>query len=399
MLSVRGGTSVPIRITPCSHYPREEIASTSTQHQHPAPSTQHRVPSSYTLNSMKYSSVTLAVLLLAACSNTEAQQSRQPLASDVVATVGATSITLAQVDERALEQPAANFGNVKLSLALYEARRAAIDELVASALMDHEAKARGIDRAALIEKEISDKVAPVGDTDVAAWYQANQSRVQGAALDQVRAPIRAYLIQERMADARERYLGTLRAKTDVRVMLDPPRQNVTAAKGATKGNPNAPVEIIEFSDFECPFCQRAHATVAQVLSTYGDRIRFVYRHYPLPNHPNAKPAAEAAECANEQGKFWPYHDRLFENTRKLSDADLRQHAAAVGIDPGRFSACLDSHKYRAQVEADARAGEEAGVNGTPAFFINGRMLSGAQPFEAFKRLIDDELQRKSKTQG
>jgi len=338
----------------------------------------------------------LAIIVLCACSSTEAQQQKQPAASDVVAKVGTTSITLAQVDEKALEQPVANFGSLKLAQALYEARRQTIDELVANALLDVEAKQRGVERAALVEKEISDKVTPVGDAEVASWYQANQARVQGAPLEQVRAPIRAYLIQERMAVAREQYLDTLKAKTPVTISLEPPRLTVSAAKGATKGPPNAPIEMIEFSDFQCPYCQRAHATVEQVLAAYGDRIKFVYRHYPVQGHAAAKPAAEASECAKEQGKFWPFHDRLFANTSKLSDADLKAHAAAVGVEMAAFNACVDSHKYRSVVEADARDGEAVGVNGTPAFYINGRIISGAQPFEVFKKLIDDELQRKTR---
>ena len=110
-------------------------------------------------------------------------------------------------------------------------------------------------------------------------------------------------------------------------------------------------------------------------------------------HPNATPAAEASECANEQGKFWPYHDRLFANPSKLSSTNLKQYASDLGLDMDRFIACVDSRKYKSQVEADYRDGDDAGVNGTPAFFINGRMLSGAQPFDAFKKIIDEELAR------
>ncbi len=334
------------------------------------------------------------VLLGAACSSTSAQPPKAQSASDVVATVGSTSITLAEVDERALQQPATNFGSLKLGQALYEARRQSLEDIVANRLMDQEAKARGIERSALVEKEIGDKVAPVGDVDVANWYQANQGRVQGAPLDQVRAPIRAYLIQERMEDARQRYVDTLKLKTPVRMMLEPPRQQVSAASGPSRGASGAPILMIEFSDFQCPFCLRAHATVDQVLKIYGDRIRFVYRHYPLPNHPNARPAAEAAACAADQDKFWPYHDRLFEQPSKLSDIDLKQHAVDLGLDASKFNSCVDSRKFKALVDADTKDGEEAGVNGTPAFFINGRMLSGAQPFESFKRIIDEELASK-----
>jgi protein-disulfide isomerase len=336
------------------------------------------------------------LVLAAACSATSAQPPKTLSPSDVVATVGSASITLAEVDEKALQQPAANFGSVKLVQALYEARRMAVDDIVANKLMDQEAKARGIDRAALVEKEISDKIPPVGDGEVTAWYQANRARVQGAPIDQVRAPIRAYLIQQRMEDARQRYLDVLKAKTTVRLMLDPPRLTVSAGNGPSKGAASAPIQMIEFSDFQCPYCLRAHATVDEVLKTYGDRIHFVYRHYPLPSHPGARPAAEASACAAEQGKFWPYHDRLFDQPSKLSDADLKQHATEVGLEMTRFTACVDSRKYKTQVDEDVKDGDEAGVNGTPAFFINGRMISGAQPFEAFKKIIDEELGAKGR---
>jgi protein-disulfide isomerase len=337
--------------------------------------------------------IVAALVLGIACSPTAAQPAKQAAPGDVVATVGTDSITLAQVDEKALQQSTANFGSMRLGQALYEARRMAIDEIVATRLMEREAKSRSIDRATLVEKEIGDKVSPVSDADVSAWYQTNQSRVQGAPLDQVRAPIRAYLIQERMEGARQQFIAALKSKTPVKIMLDPPRVAV-AATGPTKGQASAPIQMIEFSDFQCPYCRQANPTVARVLSTYGDRIHFVYRHYPLPTHPNAHSAAEASACAAEQGKFWPYHDVLFANPTKLGVADLKQHAADLGLDATTFNACVDSHKFKAQVDTDMKEGEEVGVNGTPAFFINGRFLSGAQPFEAFKRVIDEELERK-----
>jgi protein-disulfide isomerase len=345
---------------------------------------------------MRFSKFALIAVLLTACSKTSAQPAKRMAPGDVAATVGATSITLSEVDDKALQQSAGNFGSMKLSQALYEARRAAVDDLIANTLLDQEAKTRGLDRAALVEQEITSKVTAVNDADVSTWYQQNQARVQGAAIEQVRQPIRAYLTQERMEVARQRYLDELKGKTRVRVLLEAPRQMVGAANGAAKGPANAPIELIEFSDFQCPYCQRANPTVAQVLSTYGDRIRFVYRHFPLGNHPNAKPAAEASQCAAEQGKFWEYHDALFANPSKLADGDLKQRAAELALDTAKFNACVDTHKYKTQVEADMKAGEEAGVNGTPAFFINGRMISGAQPFDAFKRVIDDELEIKKR---
>jgi protein-disulfide isomerase len=312
----------------------------------------------------------------------------------VVARVGSTTITLAELDNRALSQTASQFGPLTLAQAIYEARRSMLDTMIGDQLIQAEAGSRGVAAAVLVEQEISSKVKPPTAADVEAWYRANPARVSGATLEQVQAPIADLLTGERTSDARSAFVTTLKAKTPVVVSLEPPRLAVSEAGRPAKGPEGAPITMIEFSDFQCPFCQRAYATVQQVLSTYGDRIRFVYRHYPLPNHPAAGPAAEASLCADEQGQFWPYHDRLFANAERLSDADLKRHAVDVGLDAAKFNACFDSHKFQDEVAEDFAAGNSLGVNGTPAFFVNGRLLSGAQPFEAFKELIDEELARR-----
>jgi protein-disulfide isomerase len=334
-----------------------------------------------------------SLFALAACS-TAAQPIRQQTADDAVATVGGARITLGEVDARALTVPAANFGNMPLAQALYEARRAVLEEMIGNRLIDADAKGRGVERDALVQQEITAKVTQPSDLDVADWFKANQARVQGATLEQVAAPIRSLLVQERTAAARRTYVDRLRAATPVTISLDPPRVAVADGGRPSKGPANAPVQIIEFSDFECPFCFRVNPTVTQVLSTYGDRVRLVYRHLPLPNHPNARPAAEASACANEQGKFWEYHDKLFADQSKLGAADLKKHAADLGLDTGKFNACVDGRRFQKDVDADMDAAQLLGVSGTPHFFINGRALSGAQPLESFKAIIDEELARR-----
>ena len=197
--------------------------------------------------------LTLAALLgvLTACSQTSAQQARRPAPNEAVATVDGAPITLAEVDDKALEQPVSNFGSAKLSQALYEARRTALDDLVANRLIDAAAKAQGIERSALIEKEITARVVPVTDAEIASWFQANQGRLQGAPLDQVRQPIRNFLTQERMQAIRAEYVGGLKAKSAVRVMLDPPRQKVEMVSSSpSRGPASAPVEVVDFSDFQ-----------------------------------------------------------------------------------------------------------------------------------------------------
>jgi protein-disulfide isomerase len=335
-----------------------------------------------------------AVMLFTGCAQSAAQQTRMPAPADVVATVGSSSITLAQVDEKALQQSTGNFGAMKLAQALFEARRIAVEGLIEDELLAQDAKARKLDQAAVIQQEITAKVAEPNDEETALWFQQNQSRLQGASFEQARTAIKSYLVQQRTLAARQQYMDGLRAKVTTRIMLDPPRQVIAKADRPSKGPETAPVEIIEFSDFQCPFCVNAFPTVKQVLEAYGDRIRFIYRHYPLANHPRARPAAEASQCAAEQGKFWQFHDMLFGDQSRLGDEDFKQHAVQLGLDTARFNDCVDSHKYRAEIDTDIRAGDEAGVSGTPAFYINGRMLSGAQPFEAFKRIIDEELNAK-----
>jgi protein-disulfide isomerase len=342
---------------------------------------------------MRRTFAALSVVLLGACSTSAQPAKPQPAPSDVVATVGSRRITLAEVDERALREAAASFGNARLGQALYLARRAAIDEIVGNELLDQEAKTRGVERSALVEKEIANNVKTPTDTEVSDWYQANPARVQGAPLEQVRTPIRSLLVQQRMEAAREKYLDLLKTRIRVSVALEPPREKVADAGYPSQGPANAPIVMIEFSDFQCPFCQRAEPTVEQVLKTYGNKIRFVYRHYPLPNHPNARPAAEAAACAEQQGRFWEYHRELFANSNRLTNDDLKAHAARAGLDEKRFADCFDAHRAKARVDTDIREAEAAGVSGTPAFFINGRPLDGAQPFEAFKAIIEEELKK------
>lgn len=197
--------------------------------------------------------LTLATLVaaLTACSPTAAQQARRMAPTETVATVDGAAITLADVDDKALEQPVSNFGSAKLSQALYEARRAALDDIVANRLMDAAAKAAGLERSALIEKEITAKVPPVSDAEITAWFQANQGRLQGAPLEQVKQPIRQFLTQERMQGIRAQYLDGLKAKTVVKVMLDPPRQKVEmVSTSPSRGPANAPVEVVDFSDFQ-----------------------------------------------------------------------------------------------------------------------------------------------------
>lgn len=159
------------------------------------------------------------------------------------------------------------------------------------------------------------------------------------------------------------------------------------------GGKNAKVTIVEYSDFECPFCSRAYPTMKQVLDTYGDDVRLVYRHYPLSFHPQAQKAAEASECAADQGKFWEYHDVVFENQALLAGGvtQMKKWAADLGLNATRFNNCLDSGEKASKVLTQMNEGSALGVSGTPGFFVNGVSVVGAQPFSTFQQIIDQEL--------
>ena len=178
-------------------------------------------------------------------------------------------------------------------------------------------------------------------------------------------------------------------------MLDAPRYTVaTAAIDPVRGGASAPVTIVEFSDYQCPFCARVNPTLDRIRQTYGDKVKIVFKDFPLPNHAQAPKASEAAHCAGEQGKYWEMHDRMFADQRALNVPQLKQSAVALGLDAAKFDQCLDSGKHAAVVAAGLAQGERLGVNSTPSLYINGRALIGAQPFEAFKQIIDEELAKK-----
>jgi len=159
------------------------------------------------------------------------------------------------------------------------------------------------------------------------------------------------------------------------------------------GPQSAKVTLVEFSDFQCPYCSKASKTVQQLREAYGDKIRVVFKEHPLPFHDNASLAAQAAAEANAQGAFWPFHDRLFANQKALARGDLEATAQSLGLDMARFRNALDSGVHKGHVEQDSAQANALGATGTPAFFINGRLLSGAQPLEVFKQAIDEELAR------
>ena len=326
----------------------------------------------------------------AACGSAPAHGGAED-ASRVVAELGDAQLTLGELDRRAGGRAAKL--RAQLQKDLYDLRREALDSWVEEHLIARAAKARGLSPEALVQAEVDAKAPAPTDAEAKAFFEQNRERLPGVSFEEVRGRLVDFMTDRRREARRAEWMEALRAAAGVKTHL--PRFRVAVeAKGPVRGPADAPVTIVAYSDFQCPFCGRAEATVQEVWSHYPGKIRLVFRHFPLPFHEHARPAAAAAVCAAEQGKFWPMHDALFAHQRALGDADVLGYAAAIaGLDVDAFKGCLASPRPKAIIDADVAAGEALGVNGTPAFFINGVELSGAQPFPRWQAIIDEELAR------
>jgi protein-disulfide isomerase len=307
-----------------------------------------------------------------------------------VALVGGVPITSGQL-EKAVQGPL-----MELRMREYELRSQALDELISQRLLEAEAVRRGTTPAALLRAEVDERVS-VTAAELQAVYEGNKGRFPGRTEAEAKAQIEPAFTQQRRRERREALLAELRSKAGVRVLLTPLRLAVDPGSGSARGSPAAKVTIVEFSDFQCPYCARARPTIERIEKNYHDRVRIVYRDFPLPIHPQAAKAAEAASCARDQGKFWEMHDRIFENQGRLEVADLKRYAAELGLEARVFDQCLDSGAKAEGWKRDVEEATAYGVSGTPAFFINGRPLVGALPFERFAQVIDEELEAASLT--
>jgi protein-disulfide isomerase len=275
----------------------------------------------------------------------------------------------------------------------YEIKKKALDSLIEQKMLEAAAKKKGLTTDKLIEQEVNSKIADPSDAEIEGYYYG-LGRVSKP-LAEVKSQLRDSLKQAKIRQAREDFMKNLRADSKVVVLLSAPRVQVAHDPARVRGNSKAPVMIVEFSDYQCPYCHSVEPTVKEVLAKYGDKVSFSYRDFPLTAiHSQAMIAAEASRCALEQGKFWEYHDQLF-TASKLEKDDLIGYARDLKLDDKQFSSCLASEKYKADIEKDTQAGRKAGVSGTPGFFINGVEISGAKPKDEFERVIDDELARKS----
>jgi protein-disulfide isomerase len=308
---------------------------------------------------------------------------------------------VAEVDHRAiLASDLQKFAGRELSVQrenLYKLEKQKLDQYISAFLLTQEAKKRGVSVEAVLDQEVNSKILAVGDDEIDVFYKSNKARI-AVDLDKVREQIRSHLHNQKIEAQKALFLKSLRSNAKVVTYLKSPpvfRAEISVAGEPFKGSEKAPVTVVKFEDFQCPFCKQVQPTFNELLSRYNGKVRLVHKDLPLESiHPQARQAAEAARCAYEQGKFWEYHDKLYATSPKASGDDLKSYAKEVGLNVDSFDRCFTSGKYKAVVQQDLNEGVQLGLTGTPTIFINGREISGNQSLEAFEAIIDEELARR-----
>jgi protein-disulfide isomerase len=277
---------------------------------------------------------------------------------------------------------------------IYDLRYDRVGKILLEKVYGEEAKKAGVSIEEYVDSKVLKGDAPVSEREYDKFVK--EKKIPKEQLNpQLKERIMSYMKAMKKQDALQNLVVKLSKEHKVELYFGKPnfKVNIEIGQAPTFGGKDAKVKIVEFSDFQCPFCGRAAATVTEIKKMYGKKIQFAFKQYPLPMHSQAKPASEASMCVNEQGseKFWKYHDKLFQNSDKLDSESLKKFAKDIGANIEQFSKCVDEKKYAKAVQEDIEYGNKLGVRSTPTFFINGRLVSGAQPVESFKEIIDEEL--------
>ena len=276
----------------------------------------------------------------------------------------------------------------------YEITRQHLERMVYDELLDQAAEDAGLSRAEYVEREVNSQIPEPAEAQVTALLNQYRARLDPDP-DKARQQVVDALKQQNRARVEATLKEQMFAAAGVDILLEPLRfeVEVTDSHPSRGGGPDAPVTLVEYTDFQCPFCSRVQPTLNAIVSRYGDNVRHVFKHLPLAMHTEARLAAEASMCAGDQGQFWQLHDWLFANSRNLSRETILDRARAMELEEEAFAACLDDKKYAAAVQQDMVEAQGLGISGTPGFVINGRILRGAQPMNAFADVINDELRR------
>jgi protein-disulfide isomerase len=336
------------------------------------------------------SSIPLLALIIAACTQSESAANdsgvhylkREGSDPNVVAKFEGKEITLEDLEKSSPDVFAAR-------LDVYKAQKSALEDYVRNAVLERLAERAKLSVDDYMRREMEAAKKRISDREVEAFLKSKNvpdtSKVPAEVKDQVRGLLH---VQKLVSGATR--------SNQVELYLSRPKAaplNFNLEGEPSWGNADAPVTIVEYSDFQCYYCGQARTRLAELKKLYGRKLRIVYKHYPLPSHPEARPAAEASMCVNEQGsdKFWKYHDILFDNQKPWTKDDLMDYAKRVGADTKKFEECFDSKKYADHVDASIAEGQRLGVSSTPSFFVNSQLIKGAQPLAEFREIIDEAI--------
>jgi protein-disulfide isomerase len=310
--------------------------------------------------------------------------------SEELAEIAGVVVTRVDIDKSGGKQLRA------LRQQLYQLERQKLDEHIGAMLVTDEARKRGVSVATLLEQEVDGKVQAPSEEEIRGLYEKNKARIP-VEFEKVRDQIRNYLQEQKITERKSEYFKTLRINGKVTTYLKPPelvRMDLSVNGAPSKGSEKAEVTIVKFEDFQCPYCKEVQANYQEVLKRYDGKVRLVHKDLPLDQiHPQARQAAEAARCAEDEGKFWEYHDKLYASSPNAAPEDLKSYAKDLGLKQDSFDKCLTSGKYKETIQKDVNEGASLGLTGTPTFFINGREMSGAQSVQAISEIIDEELSR------
>lgn len=331
-----------------------------------------------------------AVLMVAMVACAQPSEEAGSSESAVAARFGDTVITVAEVEEEAGGEL------IGLYQQIYQAKDKQLRFMIFNQLVQAAAAAEELTPEAYLEREIGAKIPEPNDAQIQQVINQYKSQLppdEAQARQQVVAFLKQQMAQQYETDLRTRLFDT----AGVEILLDPPRVHpVIEAHNPMRGPADAPVVVVEYTDYQCPYCDRAQPTLDAVRERYGDSVVHVFKNLPLPMHQQAGLAAEAALCAGDQGKFWELHDWLFANKSNISHDTLVAQAELIPLDVAVFTECIGTRVHKDQVDADAKEAATFGIRGTPGFVINGRILTGAQPLDQFIAVIDDELKRAGK---
>jgi protein-disulfide isomerase len=301
--------------------------------------------------------------------------------TEVVAEIGAVKLTMSDLDQ----QEAAKLLQARYDF--YQAESKALEDLIDTTLIAQKASSENLTVEQLLDRDVRSQVKDPTEDQVRVFYE-------GLETDQPYEAMRGKILEKirtlRTNKAAAAYVKELREQSNVYVTLTPPSTVVDLANADVLGSKNAPVMLVEFADYECPYCQKVAPAIKKLQAELGSKLAVVYKDFPLPMHAHAEKAAEAARCAGKQGQFWAFHDELF-SSKQLDIDQLKEQAHALKLDSAVFDKCLDAGETAAAVQQDRQQGMRLGLSGTPSFFVNGHFLSGALDYAALRKIVDQQL--------